>query len=71
MGKAGAINGLPPKVLKCCGGPLLYLYLYIVFQIVWKERCVPSEWRDALLTPVPKKGDLSSCDNWGGISILM
>ena len=31
---------------------------------------MPSEWRDALLTPVPKKGDLSSYDNWGGISIL-
>ena len=23
------------------------------------ERCMPSEWRDALLVPVPKKGDLS------------
>ena len=30
---------------------------------------MPSEWRDALLVPVPKTGDLS-CDNWQGISLL-
>ena len=28
---------------------------------------MPSEWRDALLVPVPKKGDLTVCD---GISLL-
>ena len=28
------------------------------------------QWRDASLVPVPKKGDLSSCDNWRGISLL-
>ena len=26
--------------------------------------------RDALLVPVPKKGYLSSCDNWRGISLF-
>ena len=31
---------------------------------------MPLEWRDALLVPVPKKGDLSCCDNWKGISLL-
>jgi len=25
------------------------------------------DWRDALIVPVPKKGDLQSCDNWWGI----
>ena len=28
------------------------------------------EWRDALLMPIPKKGDLTQCDNWRGISLL-
>ena len=26
--------------------------------------------RDAILIPIPKKGDLSHCDNWRGISLL-
>ena len=69
MGRAGGLNGLLPDVLKCCGGPLLD-YILTLFQTVWRERCVPTEWRDALLVPVPKKGDLSSCDNWRGISLL-
>ena len=55
--------------LKCCGGPLLD-YILKLFCMVWKEKCVLSEWRDALLVPVPKKEDLSSCDNWRGISLL-
>ena len=31
---------------------------------VWEKRSVPDDWRDAILIPIPKKGDLSHCDNW-------
>ena len=31
---------------------------------------VPSDWCGAILVPIPKKGYLSSCDNWHGISLL-
>ena len=31
---------------------------------------MPQDWRDALLVPIPKKGDLSRCDNWRGIALL-
>ena len=37
---------------------------------VLEERRVPKEWVDAILIPIPKKGDLRSCDNWRGISLL-
>ena len=37
---------------------------------VWKERKVPKEWIDAILVPIPKKGDLKICDNWRGIALL-
>ena len=66
--KAGGVDSFLPDILKC-GGPLLD-YILKLFHAVWKEKCVPSEWRDALLVPVPKKGDLSCCDNWRGISLL-
>ena len=69
VGKAGDMNGLLPDVLKCCGGPLLE-YIVVLFRTVWEARHAPLEWRDALLVPVPKKGDLSCCDNWRGISLL-
>ena len=37
---------------------------------VWTEGGVPADWSDALLIPIPKKGDLSQCDNWRGIALL-
>ena len=69
VGKAGSMNGLLPDVLKCCDG-LLLEYISVLFQTVWKEKCVPSERSDALLVPVPKKRDLSCCDNRRSISLL-
>ena len=45
-------------------------YLVYLFRKVWQEGCVPQEWTDALIVPIPKKGDLSLCDNWRGISLL-
>ncbi len=33
--------------------------------------CVcPADWSDAVLVPIPKKGDLTQCDNWRGIALL-
>eukprot|EP00660_Eupelagonema_oceanica_P009084 gene9084-3526_t len=31
---------------------------------------VPAAWRDAVMIPLPKKGDLRLCDSWRGISLL-
>ena len=28
------------------------------------------DWADAILVPIPKKGDLGAFDNWRGISLL-
>ena len=69
VGKAAGSNGLLPDIVKCCGGPLLD-FIVSMFGAVWREKQVPAELRDALLVPVPKKGDLSVCDNWRGISLL-
>ena len=37
---------------------------------VWKEKSVVPDWKDAEIVPIPKKGNLQSCDNWRGISLL-
>ena len=37
---------------------------------IWKEQSVPKDWTDAVLISIPKKRDLSNCDNWRGISLL-
>ena len=52
------------------GGEGLMEYLLKLFNRVWHERTIPQEWKDALIVPIPKKSNLSSCDNWRGISLL-
>ena len=41
-----------------------------LLSAVWEERCIPHEWVDAILIPIPKKGNLHCCDNWRGIALL-
>ena len=68
-GKAAGKNGLLPELLKCCDVDLMK-YVHNLFVVVWKEEEVPKEWHEALLVPVPKKGDLTKCDNWRGSSLF-
>ena len=30
----------------------------------------PKEWKEGIIIKVPKKGDLSQCKNWRGITLL-
>jgi len=38
-------------------------------EAAWREE-VLKEWKDAVIVPVPKKGNLQSCNYWRGISLL-
>ena len=33
-------------------------------HMVCRESGVPKDWSDAVVLEIPKKGDLSYCDNW-------
>jgi len=44
--------------------------LYPLFNKIWEEEWVPTEWKESYLIKLPKKGDLSSCSNYRGITLL-
>ena len=69
INKAPGKNGILPEMVRGCGGEML-THIMDLFCTVWREGRVPAEWRDAILVPIPKKGDLSQCDSWRGISLL-
>ena len=70
-GKAGGKSGILPEMLKAaCGDNVFAEMLLKLLHRVWEEKSVPKDWVDAILVPVPKKGDLTMCDNWRGISLL-
>ena len=69
-GKAAGKSGILPEMVKagCCNDNLLNIMLDLVHK-VWQQE-VPKEWADAVLLPIPKKGDLGKCDNWWGVALL-
>ena len=44
--------------------------LFDLLSDIWREGRVIKEWTDSVIFPIPKKGHLEYCDNWGGISLL-
>ena len=44
--------------------------LHHIINRIWNEEQIPDDWRKGLLVKLPKKGDLSICDNWRGITLL-
>ena len=70
-GKAVGSSGILPEMLKV--GRKYSEFVEMLKELlgeVWLERQVPQEWVDAILVPIPKKGNLHSCDNWRGMALL-
>ena len=68
-GKAPGPDGIPAEALKIDLETSVEM-LYPLFMKIWEEEQVPSEWKEGYLIKIPKKGDLSSCSNYRGITLL-
>ena len=68
--KAAGESGILPEMVKamCCDGDCVEMLVELV-RDVWEEGCVLTDWSNAVLISIPKKGYLSECDNWRGISL--
>lgn len=67
--KAAGSDEIIAEMLKAGGQPVIQSLLELILQ-VWQLEVVPQEWIDAIIIPLPKKGDRTLCDNWRGISLL-
>ena len=69
--KAPGSSNILPEMLKAGGRVEEFAGMIAdLVHRIWEERRVPKEWVNAILIPIPKKGNLRSCDNWCGISLL-
>ena len=68
-GKAAGPDGIPPEALKADIKTSTDM-LHPLLVKIWETETVPEEWRKGMLVKLPKKGDLSSCNNWRGIMLL-
>ena len=62
--KAPGSSNILPVMVKAgrCNEQFLEMAWDVVTS-VWHERTVPKEWVNAIIVPIPKKGNLRSCDN--------
>ncbi|PVD29381.1 hypothetical protein C0Q70_08632 [Pomacea canaliculata] len=61
-GKAAAPDGIPPKALKADPETTATILQPLLHS--------PTDWTLGHLVKLPKKGDLSQCNNWQGIMLL-
>ena len=67
-GKVAGPDGIPAEALKADVNTSVEM-LYSLFEI-WEKEEIPAEWKEGYLIKIPKKGDLSRCDNYRGITLL-
>lgn len=67
--KAPGIDQITSEMLKS-DSKLSAKTLYPVFKNIWENEVFPEDWMQGILVKVPKKGNLSECDNWRGIMLL-
>ena len=68
-GKAAGPDGIPPEALKADIQTSTDM-LHPLLKKIWENERVPEDWKKGHLVKLPKKGDLSSCNNWRGIMLL-
>ena len=67
--KAHGIDEVNAEMLKN-GGDCLIRQLTRLLNECWKQQAVPDEWRKGIIVKLLKKGDLSNCNNWRGVTVL-
>ena len=67
--KAPGIDNIPPELLKD-GGNNIREWLLRICRLIWYKESTPDEWGKGIILPLPKKGDLSFCNNNRGITLL-
>ena len=68
-GKAAGPDGIPPEALKIDAETTAEL-LHPLLTKIWDQEEVPKDWKEGYMVKLPKKGNLTLCDNWRGIMLL-
>ncbi len=67
--KVAGPDGISAEALKADLETTVEL-LYQLFGKIWEEEVMPADWKEGYLINLPKKGDLSKCTNYRGITLL-
>lgn len=67
--KAPGDDGIPAEILQT--EPTTSAEIIHPFLVeAWQNERLPNDWSKGTIVKLPKKGDLSDCNNWRGITLL-
>ncbi|KAK6015663.1 hypothetical protein OSTOST_18884 [Ostertagia ostertagi] len=67
--KAAGVDNVTAEAIKA-GGEVLVQRLHRLMCRVWQTEVVPTTWKRSIIVPIHKKGDITECKNYRGISLL-
>ena len=67
-GKAAGTDSILPELFKAAD--FILPYLTRVCNMVWQHEATTVDWKNGIIIPLPKNGDLTECSNWWGITLL-
>ena len=62
-GTTAGQSGVVPEMIMS-GGCALHARIHALVKDVWQHGSAVTDWHDAEIVPIPKKGDLRCRDNW-------
>ena len=65
----GGIDGITVELLKVDISTTVDV-LHVLFCDVRITKTVPADWKKGLIVRIAKKGDLTKCGNWRGITLM-
>ena len=68
-GKTPGEDEITAEMLKGRGKEICNV-LCQIFSNIWENEEAPEEWKSGLIVKLPKRGDLTTCDNWRGVTLL-
>ncbi len=62
-------DGIAAELFKCNSRRMAIIIRPIIRE-AWNTRQIPDRWKEGVINTIPKKGDISECKNWRGITLL-
>ena len=69
LNKASGPGNLPAEFFRTYPNTIVNI-LEPLLKKVWESGQIPMDWKHGLIIKLPKKGDLTECSNWRGITLL-
>ena len=67
--KASGDDGIPVEPFQTPKDDAVKV-LHSICQLIWKSQQWPQDWKRSVFIPIPKKGNVKECSNYGTIALI-